>query len=108
MDSPLVLPLSRCTDPVLVGGKAAGLARLLEAGLSVPDGCCVTTHAYQETLETIGFVPGERWRRAVGQSGEKRRQELQDCRNAIGRSELSELVRSVWEGLQRTSDARKR
>jgi pyruvate,water dikinase len=34
-------------DPALVGGKGASLARMMEAGLPVPGGFCVTTHAYR-------------------------------------------------------------
>jgi pyruvate,water dikinase len=33
-----------------VGGKAFGLARLIRAGLPVPDGFCVTTRAYRKHL----------------------------------------------------------
>lgn len=47
-----VLPLADCTDPQLVGGKAAGLARLLAAGFAVPPGICVTTEAYRDALQT--------------------------------------------------------
>ena len=38
MADPLLLPLARCTDPSLAGGKAAGLARLLSVGFLVPAG----------------------------------------------------------------------
>src|SRR4026207_670702 len=69
MADPLVLSLSRCSDPSLVGGKASGLARLLAAGLAVPDGCCVTTRAYEQSLASLGFDPRKRWRRARGLGG---------------------------------------
>lgn len=35
------IPLARATDPGLVGGKAAGLSRLIRLGLRVPDGFVV-------------------------------------------------------------------
>ena len=108
MADPLVLSLPRCSDPSLVGGKASGLARLLAAGLAVPDGCCVTTRAYEQSLATLGFDPRERWRRALELMGEDRRQELQDCRAAIGRSDLSGVLQGVWEELQRVAGARER
>ena len=108
MADPLVLSLPRCSDPSLVGGKASGLARLLAAGLAVPDGCCVTTRAYEQSLATLGFDPRERWRRALELMGEDRRQELQGCRAAIGRSDLSGVLQGVWEELQRVAGARER
>src|SRR4026208_1826082 len=92
MADPLVLSLSRCSDPSLVGGKASGLARLLAAGLAVPDGCCVTTRAYEQALASLRLDPRKRWRRARGLMGEDRRQELQGCRAAIGRSDLSGVL----------------
>jgi len=108
MADPLVLSLSRCSDPSLVGGKASGLARLLAAGLAVPDGCCVTTRAYEQSLASLGFDPRKRWRRARGLMGEDRRQELQGCRAAIGRSDLSGVLQGVREELQRVAGARER
>jgi phosphohistidine swiveling domain-containing protein len=108
MADPLVLSLPRCSDPSLVGGKASGLARLLAAGLAVPDGCCVTTRAYEQSLATLGFDPREHWRRALELMGEDRRQELQACRAAIGRSDLSGVLQGVWEELQRVAGARER
>jgi phosphohistidine swiveling domain-containing protein len=48
-----VVPLSECVgeDSVaMVGGKAAGLGRLLAAGLPAPPGFAITTHAYRAAL----------------------------------------------------------
>lgn len=108
MAHPLVLPLSQCHDAPLVGGKAAGLARLLAQGLAVPDGCCLTTGAYDHALVTLGFDPRERWRRVLRLSGKERGQELQQCRDMIRRSELSGLLAGLSEALQRIPDARER
>jgi pyruvate,water dikinase len=108
MAHPFVLPLSRCHDSSLVGGKAAGLARLLALGLAVPDGCCVTTSAYEDALATIGFDPQERWRRVLRLSGDDRRQELQQCQEMIRRSELSGLLTVLSNALQRIPDASER
>ena len=41
-------------DVELVGGKAATLARLLRAGLPVPDGICLTADAYHLQLDAAG------------------------------------------------------
>src|SRR5947209_7740083 len=48
-NSPLLLPLNTIdarTFP-LVGGKGANLGELIQAGLPVPDGFCITTAAYE-------------------------------------------------------------
>lgn len=49
-------------DPALVGGKAAGLDRLVRAGASVPPAFCLTTAAFHRYLEAHGLVSmvGER------------------------------------------------
>ncbi len=45
----------QAAQPHLAGGKAAGLARLLQNGFSVPDGFVVTTEAFGAT--TAGVLP---------------------------------------------------
>ena len=90
MVAPLVLPLAQCHDASLAGGKAAGLARVLKAGLKVPPGCCLTTCAYRTALKRSGF-PGERWRRAIQLQGDDRRRELEDCRQMILRADTTHL-----------------
>ena len=62
MRPPRILPLEACLDPSVVGGKAAGLARLLRGGFSVPPGFCLTTAAYHEFLHHTG-IENEHWRR---------------------------------------------
>ncbi len=99
MGSPLVLPLPRCRDASLVGGKAAGLARLLAAGLNVPSGCCLTTSAYRGALEAVGFSPVERWRRALQRRGDDRERELQNCREIILRADTAQLIHHVRDAL---------
>lgn len=42
-----VVPLADALDVSLVGGKAANLARMIRAGLPVPDGFVVTTSAFR-------------------------------------------------------------
>ena len=47
----------------LVGGKAANLGELLQAGLPVPDGFCLTTEAYRKvTGAPSNLLPGIRRR----------------------------------------------
>lgn len=52
-DDPYVVSLNdlAATDRTLVGGKGANLARLVKAGLPVPEGFCVTTLAYWELID---------------------------------------------------------
>ncbi len=48
---PLLLKLGDCHDLRLAGGKAARLARLIEAGFPVPDGFVVTAAAYRQARD---------------------------------------------------------
>ncbi len=54
-EMPYIVSLSaaedRTSDRTLLGGKGAALTRLVDAGLSVPEGFCVTTVAYRELLD---------------------------------------------------------
>ncbi|ADQ68974.1 phosphoenolpyruvate synthase [Halogeometricum borinquense DSM 11551] len=46
--SQFVVPLDgSITDPALVGGKGANLARLVDAGVSTPPALCITTETYR-------------------------------------------------------------
>lgn len=83
MPAPFIVPLSECSDPTLVGGKAAGLGRLIRAGFCVPPGCCLTTAAYRETLRNAGFDALHRWRRALSATGSDRDRLLSDDRGFI-------------------------
>ncbi len=49
-----ILPLSECDDITLTGGKAVNLARMIAAGLPVPDGFVVTTAALRHADAGIG------------------------------------------------------
>lgn len=48
-----IIPLARASgrERALVGGKAANLGRMLQAGLPVPEGFCVTTAAFRLWIE---------------------------------------------------------
>ncbi len=56
---PLILPLTAVDASLLplVGGKAANVGELIQAGLSVPDGFCVTTRAYELACQQAGLEP---------------------------------------------------
>ncbi|HET7910059.1 MAG TPA: PEP/pyruvate-binding domain-containing protein, partial [Nitrospira sp.] len=92
-----------CRDPVLVGGTAVGLSRLLAAGLSVPDGCCITTRAYDEALATIGFDARERWQSARRLPADDRRTQLMACRERILRAQPSAVLEAVHGALHRVA-----
>ncbi len=53
MNSAHIIPLSEARDVLLVGGKAVNLAKLMEAGLPVPDGFVVSTAAYRDAKGTV-------------------------------------------------------
>jgi pyruvate,water dikinase len=71
------LPLSESRDTALVGGKAASLGRLAQAGLPVPDGCVVSTEAYL-------YARG----RSSGKDG-----------TLVMPTEVAEEIRSAYRGL---------
>jgi rifampicin phosphotransferase len=101
MDRPLLLPLAVCTDPALVGGKAAGLARLIAHGFHVPLGLCVTTNAYQSSLEARGFTLTVQWNHLLRASAEDRPRFLADCQAVIRNTECSELIAQVQQAISR-------
>ncbi len=80
MSHPHVLSLELCTNPVLAGGKAVGLHRLIRAGFRVPPGCCVTTAAYHDALRTAGFDERRHWAELLRAEGPERDRLLDDCR----------------------------
>lgn len=51
--SPFILPLSQVTskDLAIAGGKGASLGEMINAGVPVPPGFVVTTHAYRSFME---------------------------------------------------------
>ena len=105
---PLILPLHDCRDPSLAGGKAVGLARLLAAGFAVPAGCCVTTAAYQQTLQAAGFAPPDRWHAVLQRTGNDRRQLLEETRATILASNVAPLVRACLNALPPIETATRR
>lgn len=109
MTRPLILPLSQCREVDLTGGKAVGLARLIAAGFSVPQGFCVTTEAYRQCLQASGFHEDEQWHRVCALSENERASALADCRNRIKQVETSQLAvqwRTALHNLSRPPDER--
>ncbi len=53
--TPLILSLEKAhaDDISLIGGKAAGLALLIQSGANVPSGFCLTTEAYREHVADL-------------------------------------------------------
>jgi phosphohistidine swiveling domain-containing protein len=80
---PFVLPLEACRDGTLVGGKAAGLSRLIGAGFPVPSGCCLTTRAYGCAVEKAGLDLGTEWSRLQVASDPQRASILEAIRGRI-------------------------
>lgn len=92
MARPLILSLADCAESRLVGGKAAGLARLLAAGFDVPPGLCVTAEAYERSLQSIGFAPADAWRTICDLPESRRQGALADCQTRIRQVDVSGLA----------------
>lgn len=109
MTRPLILPLSECTDLDLSGGKAVGLRQLLTAGFPAPQGFCITTETYAQSLRTSGFIDTEEWPKVCALSGHERSSALADCRDRIKRTETSQFatqwLTALWT-LDRPSNER--
>ncbi|MCS6288155.1 MAG: hypothetical protein H8K10_04180 [Nitrospira sp.] len=76
MADPFILSLDESSALYLVGGKTAGLAKVLSAGLPVPKGLCVTTAVYQQSLDRAGVDAPAIWTKLPDLSVEQRAQEL--------------------------------
>lgn len=83
MAPPLVLPLEACRDPALVGGKAAGLGRLIRSGFRVPPGLCLSVVAYHETLRAAGLALAKRWARLRRLTEADREAALAEIRRSV-------------------------
>ena len=92
VSAPLIVPLESCTDPALVGGKAAGLARLIAKGFRVPPGLCVTTQVYRDALHAGGLNSSDRWNRARRTPESQREPLLADCRRTVASLVLPRAV----------------
>ena len=103
MIRPSILPLPQCNDITLTGGKAVGLARLIAAGFSVPQGFCVTTEAYTQCLHASGFIEDTEWQKACALSGDERASVLADCQDRIRLIETSQLTAQWLTALQNLS-----
>ncbi len=101
MDRPLFLPLAACSQPSLVGGKAAGLARLIAEGFPVPSGFCVTTEAYRRALRSPGFSLAEQWQAALHSSGAERQRIISRCHTIIQNYNINELTDQIVEQASR-------
>lgn len=109
MARPLILPLSRCFEVNLVGGKAAGLGRLLAAGFPVPPGICLTTEAYDQYVKGHALAESPSWSRLAALSGAERAPLLEENQRRIRGLKLSDLAEQ-WnvqlEGLHVPSTTR--
>ncbi len=103
MVSPRLLPLGRCVDAALAGGKAAGLARLIAGGFPVPPGICVTTEAYRQALSQAGFSDREQWSLMLRTAEDRRSSLLGDCRSAIEGLDVTALASEILEALSPSS-----
>ena len=103
MVRPIILPLSQCADLDLTGGKAMGLARLIAAGFAVPSGLCITTEAYVQALQAIGFREAEEWAKVSAVSGQERARAITETQARIRAIETSHLS-AQWQPMFHTLD----
>lgn len=92
MTDPLVLSLPACEEEALAGGKAVGLARLIQLGFRVPVGVCLTTLAYDTMLRAVGLDVDAIWARLQGASDEVRRPLISEIVTAIRRTTMPTVV----------------
>lgn len=83
MAASFILPLAACMAHDLAGGKAYGLARLLERNFSVPAGFCLTTRFYEAALDDGGFDSDGWWGRLAEAQPQESAGILTECRAAI-------------------------
>ncbi|MEK6527115.1 MAG: PEP/pyruvate-binding domain-containing protein [Nitrospirota bacterium] len=95
MAAPLVLSLASCSEPALVGGKAAGLGRLIRNGFRVPPGLCLTTLAYHDTLRAAGVDEPKQWARLRRTSELARGLMLEECRRAVESVTMPQTILDV-------------
>jgi hypothetical protein len=92
---PLASIRPRCRHKV--GGKAFGLARLIRAGLPVPDGFCVTTRAYRKHLgrQNLTQFLKEALVALDRVQSQNRAKILSDIRQRIIEAPLSEMLKAA-------------
>jgi phosphoenolpyruvate synthase/pyruvate phosphate dikinase len=78
-----LIPLASCSDPALVGGKAAGLGRLVRSGFHVPPGLCLTIDAFHEALRAAGLDVARQWKRLARVPDDAREAILDEHRRAM-------------------------
>src|SRR5215468_6013377 len=106
-ERPYVQPLHAvaATEVAYAGGKGATLARLFQAGLPVPLGCVVSTHALAAFL-AAQHMPPTSSADAVRQSADAVRQSADAVRQVVLSAplpaELEAEVRSALLSLQTT------
>lgn len=89
MPSPFIIQLKDCSDPALVGGKAAGLGALIRHGFRVPAGFCLTTEAYRAALLASSFDARQHWAELIRIGGSERDRLLDNCRARLASLALS-------------------
>jgi pyruvate,water dikinase len=80
MPEPFIIQLKDCTDPAIVGGKAAGLGALIRHGFRVPAGFCLATEAYDAALCAAGFDAQRHWAELIRAGMPERDRLLDGCR----------------------------
>ncbi|MEC4891124.1 MAG: PEP/pyruvate-binding domain-containing protein [Nitrospira sp.] len=90
-----VIPLESCSDRLLAGGKAWGLACLLAEGFPVPPGVCVTTDSYRRFLQGQKIDAEALWLEAIQADGETGRKRLAAVRDRLLQAALPDQILSA-------------
>ncbi len=69
----------------------------------MPPGICVTTEAYEQSLQALAFSTGDTWRKVSELRGTARHSLLSDCQTRIRQLELSDLA-TQWAAQLRALD----
>ncbi len=106
-DRPLLIPLDApgVPDEQIVGGKAAKLTQLMQAGFTVPRGFCLTTWAYEAFVIDAEITAAIRMELGRKSMDDMRWEEIWDAalriRSMFLAQPLSEVLRvTVTEGLK--------
>lgn len=92
----MIVPIEDCSDPRLVGGKAAGLGRLHAAGFPQPSGWCLTVEAYRRYLEAVGLDARALWRELLAASPEDRRRRCEELRLLLSGRDWPADLHGTW------------
>ncbi|HLG58942.1 MAG TPA: PEP/pyruvate-binding domain-containing protein, partial [Vicinamibacterales bacterium] len=99
----MLCSLAEARDAEHTGGKAAGLARLMEHGVPVPDGVVLTRHAFESFLEPgqLGSRIDTLWRGITDGSADAARAVADDIRALVTAAPLPLAIEASLQRIAR-------